>query len=515
MLLQLLLVLQAAPDSAAIASGVRAGLAAIPDSALRATLDAAYAAHGHRLLWLRDRQPTSSAKLMIRELTEVAERGLRPSDYPAAANPFASLASDSAADSLAARDIALSRDAVRLVHHLSRGRVTPTRGGIPSAIPRRSFVSADAVLALAMAPDPGAVLDGVEPQDPAYWKLRALLPLLRALGATVAPMDVRALPVTLKPGERHPQVPAIRTYLLALGDAEPDVLLIDPEHYDDALAGAVEHFQRRHGLAADGVIGPATRTALAVPQSWRARQAELTLERWRWFAAPGTDLFVEVNVPDARLRVVERDTWTAVFEGAAVVGTVRTPTPLLSSVIPRIVFNPPWNVPTSIARDELIPKFRADSTAFALGGYELVQGGAVIPMTAEGFDAVGRGVLLRQRPGPQNALGRLKLDVVGNTGIYLHDTPSRASFGLAARFLSHGCVRVEQPVALAVVLLGADWNAERISRILARNTTSAARLERPVEVRLMYATVVVDEAGKPAFRPDPYGWDVMLDKVLP
>lgn len=513
-MLLLALLLQAVPDSAAIAAAVRAELAAMPESSLRIALDSAYTAHGYRLLWVRERQPTPGALLMVRELAEVAERGLRPSDYPMAAISLSVPASDTGAGPLAARDVALSRDAVRLAQHLSRGRVTPARAGIPSALPRRPFVSAQVVLALATASDPGTVLDGFEPRDPSYWKLRALLPALRAVADSVRPFMAQGFTATLKPGDRHPQVAALRAYLLALGDAEVDTVVTDVEHYDDMLAGAVEHFQRRHGLNADGVIGPATRAALAVPLSWRLRQAELTLERWRWLDAPGTALFVEVNVADARLRVVERDTWKPVFAGAAIVGSARTPTPLLRSTIPRIVFNPPWLVPASIAQGELIPGFRADSTAFTRGGYELVQRGAVIPATPEAFAAVGRDVLLRQRPGAHNALGRLKLDVVGNTGIYLHDTPSRAAFARESRFLSHGCVRVEEPVALASLLLGTDWNAERIAEALTRNTTSAARLPQPVEVRLVYSTAMVDEAGMPAFRADPYQWDVKLDKVL-
>lgn len=514
MLLQLLLALQGAPDSAAIAAAVRVEVAAIADNTVRVALDTAYAIRGHQLLWFQDGRPTAPAIGAVREMAGAAARGLRPSDYTITAAPFEALPHDAPAESLAARDVALSRDVARLARHLARGRITAPRASIPSALPSRPFDGAAALLALAAAADPAAALDAFEPRDPNYWRLRRLLPAIRAVAGSVAPFAVDSLTTTLRPGDRNPNIPGLRGYLIALGDAEPNDTLEDVEIYDDGLAGAVEQFQRRHGLKADGVIGRSTRAALAVPLSWRARQAELTLERWRWFSDPATELFVEVNVADARLRVMDRATWTVVFEGAVVVGTVRTPTPLLVAMLPRIVFNPPWLVPASIARGELIPGFRADSTAFHRGGYELVQAGVLLPPTDSAFNAVGRGVLLRQRPGSRNALGRLKLDITTNTGIYLHDTPSRASFGLESRNLSHGCVRVEQPVALAALLLGPKWSAERIAAVLARDTTSVARLERPVEVRLMYATVVVDEAGRPGFRADAYKWDEALDKAL-
>jgi murein L,D-transpeptidase YcbB/YkuD len=316
----------------------------------------------------------------------------------------------------------------------------------------------------------------------------------------------------LRLGDTGAAVGLLRERLAQLGFLPRDH--VPATTFDSVTATAVAAFQRANGLAADGVVGASSREALAISAAWRVRQAELTLERWRWFGDPGGGLVIDVDVPAAMVRLRDALTWDTLFEGRAIVGALDTPTPVMESAVGRLVFNPTWVVPNTIARNESRPKFLADSTAFARGRYQLTRAGVVVPPTPENLAEIGRTVTLRQLPGPANALGRIKLEVAGASAIHLHDTPSRTLFTRDTRLLSHGCVRVERPGALAEVLLAGVWAPERIARAAGDSVTRTVALPRPVPVRMMYATVVAGANGVVTFRPDPYGRDRVHDLAL-
>lgn len=482
---------------------VRKAIADLPEPE-RAALDSVYRAREWQPLW-RPGDPRTQA--VRAALAGAIERGLDPADYPSRSAP-----EPGDPDAEAAGDVALSRDLLRMARALVRGRVAPESVDREFVIAGRPFDAVQVLAALVASTDIVATLDLLEPADPDYWHLRRALPVLRRVADTATAWDGAALPRVLRLGDSGVAVRQLRDRLAQLGFLARDTIAVTT--FDSATAEAVAAFQRANGLAGDGVVGPSSRDALAVTAAWRVRQAELTLERWRWFGDPGGGLVIDVDVPAAMVRLREGLTWGTLFEGRAIVGALDSPTPVMESAVWRIVFNPVWVVPNSIARKESLPKFLADSTAFARGRYQLTRGGVVVPSTPENLADIGRTVTLRQLPGPTNSLGRIKLDVAGASAIHLHDTPSRGLFTREGRLLSHGCVRVERPGVLAELLLGGTWEPARVARAARDTVTRAVALPRAVPVRMMYATVVADSSGAVAFRPDPYGRDRVHDAAL-
>lgn len=296
-----------------------------------------------------------------------------------------------------------------------------------------------------------------------------------------------------KAGEQGPLVEALRRRLAAEnydvgGGQEPDRL-------DPGLAAALVRFQSRHGLAADGVLGRNTRAALDVSAAARLRQIELNLERIRWSPGPMPAERIELDI--AAAEAVLYRAGLPRLRMRAVVGAPVTKTPMFASRIETVVFNPPWNVPVSIASKEITPKVRKDPTYLVRHHYVLVPTG------------------LQQLPGPDNALGRVKFDLPSPFGVYLHDTPSRGAFARSMRALSHGCMRLEKPLDLALELLAEQgWTPEMVQAAVDAGATRRVTLSRPVPLRVIYRTAYVDEAGDLQFRPDVYGWDDKLRAAL-
>jgi murein L,D-transpeptidase YcbB/YkuD len=302
----------------------------------------------------------------------------------------------------------------------------------------------------------------------------------------------------LKPGAKDPRVIELRTRLAA---EDPSVMVSDDPTYDDALVQAVMRAQKRYGLKDDGSVGGQTLAVLNVPVEKRIAQIMANMERWRWLPPELPTDRIQVNVAAAVLTVFHSD--TPVMSMRAVTGRPGDETPMLTSQIESIVFNPPWNVPTSIATKELWPKERANP------GYLQAHDFVIVPTD-------GGGSRLQQRAGPQSALGRIKFDFPNTYGVYLHDTPSRGLFDAFARLASHGCVRLQRPLELAKLVMQGEeeWTPEAIDDALAGGKTVRAHLSRPISVFLLYWTAYMGPDGMMNFREDPYGWDAELAERL-
>jgi murein L,D-transpeptidase YcbB/YkuD len=264
---------------------------------------------------------------------------------------------------------------------------------------------------------------------------------------------------------------------------------------DDALAAAVQRAQKRYGLEPNGIVGKDTLAALNVPAHDRVRQIEANMERWRWLPAELPQHRVQVNIAAAVLTVFDAD--KPVTSMRAVTGRPGDETPMLSSEIHSIVFNPPWNVPSSIATKELWPKERAHK------GY----------LAAHGFKVIGTGPTARLQQSPKkSALGKVKFDFDNPYGVYLHDTPTQGTFDRYSRLASHGCVRLAHPVDLAkLALQGSEqWTPDAIDAALKKGDTVRARLDDPIAVFLLYWTAYASADGRVSFLGDPYGWDAVL-----
>ena len=471
-------------------------------------------------------RPNASAHNALRLLADAVADGLAPSDYRAAELAEQAAALASVPDATASPQPAFEREldaAMRhYLHDLHFGRIDPRALGFRLARPGAAAPDFAALLQAAAAAGrvPQAVAE-LRPQLGQYAKLREALARYRVLAADGSLVSLPfAAPV--KQGESYRGGAELHRLLVALGDIPADA---PPTQDDDAmLAEGLKRFQTRHGLAADGVIGRATLAALKVPLAHRVQQLELALERLRWLPDLRARPFVGINIPMFRLWA-----WDPAAPDSApinmrvVVGrALNTQTPVLLEEMRYVVFRPYWNLPRSIVRNEVLPAMARDPGYLQRNDMEVVRGGGddaqAVAASNENLAALREGGLrLRQRPGPKNSLGLVKFIFPNDANVYLHDTPATQLFGRARRDLSHGCVRVEDPVALAHWVLKDQpgWTRERIQAAMAGTSPLRVDLTRPLPVILFYMTAMVMPADHTLyFADDIYGHDTKLARAL-
>jgi len=304
----------------------------------------------------------------------------------------------------------------------------------------------------------------------------------------------------IEPGMRDVRVPAVRERLARTGDLAAAAADPRTNRYTATLAAAVRAFQARHGLDATAVVDAATRAAMNVPVEQRIRQLRVNRARLREHAAAGEHTLVRVNIPDFRVELHRRG--EIVYTTRAIVGRPAHPTPVLDDRLTRLMLNPAWHVPARIAREELAPRFARQPGYAERHGYELTTPDRPVSSIDWSDPPALR---LRQRPGPTNALGRIKFVLANDRAIYLHDTPARHLFQARQRAHSAGCVRVEQPLELAARLVGGDRG--QLAREIRGGETRAVRFGHRVPVQLVYFTAWTDDNGQVQFREDIYGRD--------
>ncbi|MFP4258775.1 MAG: murein L,D-transpeptidase [Desulfovermiculus sp.] len=292
-------------------------------------------------------------------------------------------------------------------------------------------------------------------------------------------------------------------------------------HFTQRVETAVRRFQKRHGLRVDGIVGPRTLAALNVSAEERAIQAALNLERWRWIPRDLGSLHVRVNV--AGFRLVFQDAQGLEWEQRVIVGKTARRTPVFSDQITYLVLNPAWNVPRSIMIKDILPQVVKDPEYLKENSMTLLSGWGkgteeIDPQSInwQEVDISSFPYRLRQEPGPDNALGRIKFMFPNPFSVYLHDTPNKTLFRRASRDFSSGCIRLEQPLRLALNLLEPDpqWDAPALREVLESKETRIVRLVRPVPVHLLYWTAWVNDSGQVNFREDIYNRDRKLKAAL-
>ena len=495
-----------------------------------------YRSSGFRPLWTTERELTPQALSALRELASSDLRGLPSSIYDVPSLRALAVAAPGSVEDAARFDIALSGAIARLLAHLHAGRVDPTtlRFDLPNAYDQVDLPAL--VASVARATDVAAAVSAAEPVYAGYHALTRALSRYRRLAADSTLRAPARAPKTIHPGDGYADVAALARLLRALGDLTSDGHDTS-EHvatdsagapvYDAALVDAVTRFQRRHGLDADGALGPATMVQLRVPLARRVRQIELTLERWRWLPDRPPSRYIVVNIPGFQLYAFEDD---AAAERPTVTMNVivgqaerRHNTPVFTATMTEVVFRPYWDVPPRIARVELIPIFRRRPQYFDAEGFEIVRRGtgdvpvATFPPTEINFGRVIAGELrLRQRPGPANALGAVKFVFPNRYQVYLHDTPTQNLFSRTQRDYSHGCIRIAEPPTLAEYVLRGQtpWNRVTISDAMTGDRTLRVPVARPPSVFVLYATAVVDAGDVVSFYADLYGHDAALARAL-
>ena len=336
--------------------------------------------------------------------------------------------------------------------------------------------------------------------------------------------DGEALPATKKPvepGGHYAGVPRLIRLLTRLGDLPADTRPADTDLYSGSLVAAIKRFQTRHGLEPDGRLGKGTLAQLNTPLSFRVRQLELALERWRRVSYDPSRPEIVLNLPEFRLRAFDPGHQPA-LEMKIVIGRARKlRTPLLSSEVETVIFRPYWNVPLSIQRKELIGDIQRDPSYISKNDFELVtpQDAVVAEDTNSHMllQQLRSGKLrLRQRPGPKNALGLVKFVFPNQYDVYMHDTPAKSLFARARRDFSHGCIRLEKAEDLAewVLRMESGWPRDRIEAAMQGTETFSVKLKHPIPVVTMYVTAVVLANGEVHFFDDIYGEDAALEKEL-
>lgn len=293
------------------------------------------------------------------------------------------------------------------------------------------------------------------------------------------------------------------------------------------MVEAVEHFQARHGLTADGKLDQQTIRALNVPLAQRVRQLEDALERWRWLPPSFPQPPIVVNIPEFVLRVIGPNNKVVLAMKVVVGKAVRTETPVFAADMRFIVFRPYWNVPTSILRKEIIRSVTRNRDYIAANGYQVTdQSGRVVTSCrisdGELAELRAGALKVRQKPGSKNALGLIKFLFPNEHDVYLHSTPATQLFSRARRDFSHGCIRVQEPVDLAVWLLRDQttdqqqpWTAEAVREAMESGPNNRwVNLATPAPVLILYVTAVVEEDGSVHFFDDIYGHDRSLEAEL-
>jgi murein L,D-transpeptidase YcbB/YkuD len=485
-----------------------------------------YESAGDKLSWVVNSRPSRQALEVISLLEAADSEGLNPIDYdgPRWAARLGTVDSDRAAESDFIRfDLALTISTMRYVSDLHRGRVNPGVFHFDVDIGNKEFDLPGFLRdKLVNADDVQAVMKTVEPPFPGY---RRTVDALRIYTKLASESENGVLPIppkTVKPGNPYGGVARLQSLLHLLGDLpETAVVDVSTSDYKGPLVTAVKHFQQRHGLEPTGVLDAHTFKELNTPLSERVIQMKLTLERWRWLPHKFARSPIVVNIPEFRLYAANEE-YDADFSMKVVVGrSYKHQTPVFATEMKSLIFRPYWNVPLDIQRRELLPELGKDPNYLPKHDYEVVDAKAVGVTDGAVSEEVRKQLYsgklaIRQRPGSDNSLGLLKFDMPNVYDVYMHGTPTTHLFSLSRRDFSHGCIRLEDPVALAAWVLRdkPEWNTERILAAMNGDTTFRVSLTGPIPVLILYGTAIVTKAGEVDFRDDIYRHDEELERVL-
>jgi murein L,D-transpeptidase YcbB/YkuD len=464
--------LYAGDPPAALQSRLEHAISRERSSGLRRALAKFYQLKSWALVW----QKPDLAQTARATLASATDQGLPAGQYLSAVNP--GIPSDA--------DVQLSAQLLRYARDVSEGFARPADAGLPA----RSLETIAVRLAAATrsSAELRQYLATLPPDHAAYRTLKRAYARYRLLATQGG----------------WPQLPAVRRISLhvpgPLLDQVRSRLACEYSSLRDAnietLRDAVRRFQSHVGLPADGIIGPKTISALNVEPRARAAQIAANMERWRWMPRHFPARYIEVNTASTILQAIAHG--VTVLHTRVIVGKAATPTPDFVTQALAIIVNPVWEVPHSIVQKEILPRLRRQPNYLSQNRM-IMKNGSV-----------------RQLPGADNALGRIKIDITDPFSIYMHDTPARALFAQEQRHLSHGCIRVEKILPLASWLLtgSLDEETERLQTAIADGTTHRIALSTPVTVYIVYQTATVGPDGTVDFVPDAYGLDWALISAL-
>ncbi|MBC8208544.1 MAG: L,D-transpeptidase family protein [Desulfobulbaceae bacterium] len=483
-------------------------------------INALYNQHFSKPLWVDINGPGPQASVIRMFLEQADREGLNPDDYGVQEIQQEWQGRD--LESLARLDILLTRGLVDYIYDIRYGRIRLNESDSINVTEVRNehFDSVEVISEVLALPDLAAYIASLPPVHRYYQGLKEMLARYRQLEDEGGWGKIMDGPM-IRPGDQDDRIPAVRARLLATGDLAPKAF--SGNMYENKLELAVRRFQKRHGLASDGVIGPQTRWAMNIPIREVIRRISLNMARWRWREHDLGGRYVLVNIANYHLLAVDGE--EVELDMAVIVGQEQYQTPVFSDMIKYLEFNPYWNIPTSIARDEYLPQLQQDPwdlihnniRLFSDWGEEALELDSteidwqrITPEEMERFK-------LRQDPGAWNVLGQVKFIFPNHYAVYLHDTVSPQLFDRAERDLSHGCVRVSNPLDLADFVLDGmrtGWDRDWVHEQLAGGDNVIVVIQEPLPVHITYQTAWVDKEGAFRLNKDIYGRDQRLIEAL-
>jgi murein L,D-transpeptidase YcbB/YkuD len=466
-----------------------------------------YAEQGYTPIWIENGKLSDRALKVIARIKEAAEDGLDPSWYQLPPVQFGALAMPTD-EGIAKADVELSDAVVTFARNLHSGRLDPNTVS-PNFSYQPNLLDPLAVLAAAStSDDEDGLFTSYNPQHPEFQALRQRLAEIRDQPAKT--QVIVADGPTLKAGMSDWRVVNLRQRLNVTDQVS------DPLVYDDGVVAAVKAWQAGKGLKADGMLGKASLAVLNAVPANPVSTILVNMERWRWMPENLGPFYVRVNIPNFNLDIY-RDA-KVIYTTRIVVGQTDKQTPIFSDEIETADVNPTWNVPSSIAIKEMLPK--AIATPASLAGYQVFENldgtfRPVDPTQVDWSSVDMRRIQIKQPPGDDNALGSIKFLFPNPYAVYLHDTPSKSFFQRDYRALSHGCMRVENPWDFAAVLLQDDPNVSvpKLKALVGGKETAVA-LTHKIPVHITYFTAWIDNAGELQLRNDLYGHDKEMEKDL-
>lgn len=478
-----------------------------------------YTDRDYQPAWIESQTLGKNGLDLLNYIRDIDSHGFRPEDYHLVliekfVNKLLSFNRVDEND-LVSLDILLTDAFMLLGSQLYFGKVDPEKEGADWKIQRKEpelrldLKLSDAIRANALPQQ----LDSLCPRNPAYWNLKELLAFYNKLDQ-VTWHSIKSLK-SIKPYDTAKIIPEIRKRLLLLGYQLTDSL---SDVYDDQLLTRVKQFQKERGLNPDGAIGKGTQEALNKKPSQISEDIRVNMERIRWLPMKNPERFILVNIANFELDMISnRDT---IISLKAIVGKEYRKTPVFSRKMTYLVFSPTWTVPPTILRNDVIPEL--------LKGPDYLQNKKMIILRQDGSEVAYDDInwskvskknfpyMVRQNPGAENALGRVKFMFPNEFNVYIHDTPTRGLFAKEERALSSGCVRVERPFDLAVKLLAdmPEWTDDRISKAMSRDTELRVNLKTPIDVVLIYLTAWTDGNNRFHNRKDIYKRDKMVLNAL-
>lgn len=486
-----------------------------------ADLRAFYAVRDNRFVW----QDSESVAAFAAALNTLQSDGLNVADY----QPGAIMARyrqlqtpDATASDRVRFELSVSRILLTALTHLQRGKVNPYQIDPKWEIPvLASVLDYQGISEAVDAQRFEQAFSLARPYAAPYQRLRAGLAYYRNIQMEGDWPQLPQRSQSLRPGDVDADVFLLRQRLAMIGgpgrenamaDGQKDEQTANLLEYDETMAEAVRLFQQHHLLEADGIVGQQTRDALNVTVDERIDQIRANMERARWLLHGEASSFILVDIAGYRISYFRPN--GEIWRSRIVVGQPYRSTPSLRSEITHLTVNPTWTVPPTIYREDSLPKIRDDIDYLYRQNMSVLnlRGQRLDPQQIDWWNPGG--IMLRQGPGPMNALGQLVLRFPNNHLVYLHDTPAQALFGRQQRAFSSGCIRVQGITELAQLLFDDTGTAADVNALIATGATRNINLRSTVPVILHYWTVHPGDDGELVFRPDIYQQDARLQRAL-